>query len=161
MTTKQLTKLATRIATLKAAHRIVWIEGIDADQIKGKIAGKACYFVKAESLNADGGCWYYIIRWEQVEWICSCEATKPCKHEKALQAHINALVITQRQPTREEDRKPAPKTERVKVTVAGYTRNGWTSESRGWQEDTSRTPRVLSEAEETAAAYYRMSLQEF
>ncbi len=90
MTTKQLQKLETRIATLKATHRIIWIEGISAEMITGKINGKACQFVKADSLNANGGCWYYIVRWNDVEWTCSCEAMKPCKHEKAMQARCNA-----------------------------------------------------------------------
>lgn len=99
MTQKQLTKLETRIASLKAQKRIVWIEGISAEVIKGKIAGKECYFVKADSLNENGGSWYYIVRWEQVEWRCSCEATKPCKHERKIAARVNAQFV---QPTKAE-----------------------------------------------------------
>lgn len=98
MTTKQLSKLATRIAMLKAQGRIVWIEGIEADIIKGKIAGKACYFAKAETLNAAGGHWYYIVRWNAraAAYDCSCEAYKPCKHEGAVQGHCAAMLVTLR-----------------------------------------------------------------
>lgn len=91
-----MTKLENRIATLKAAHRIVWIEGISQEIIKGKVAGQPCYFIRAESLNADGGHWYYIVRWDFVEWRCSCESVRPCKHEKALKAHYAVIVAKNR-----------------------------------------------------------------
>jgi len=101
VTTKQLTKLENRIATLKSQNRIVWIEGIEKEIIKGKALGKSCYFVRAESLNENGGSWYYIVRWEATAWRCTCEATKPCKHERT----INALMIArfEAKKAREED----------------------------------------------------------
>jgi hypothetical protein len=82
MTAKQLSKLETRIATLKDQKRIVWIEGINAEVIKGKIAGKQVFFVKADSLNKNGGSWYYIVRWAAAGYQCSCEyqGYKQCQH---------------------------------------------------------------------------------
>lgn len=108
MTTKQLTKLENRIATLKAQNRIVWIEGIGKDIVKGKIAGKSCYFVKAESLNENGGSWYYIVRWEATAWRCTCEATKPCKHERT----VNALMLA-----RYEAKKASEAAERLLKSI--------------------------------------------
>lgn len=90
MTVAQLTRLSKRIETLKSQHRIVWIEGISTDIIKGKVQGRPVYFVRAESLNADGGHWYYLVSWNdaRIRWECSCEATKPCKHQVAVNASI-------------------------------------------------------------------------
>lgn len=101
MTTKQLTKLENRIATLKSQKRIVWIEGIQKDIIKGKIAGKACYFVRAESLNENGGSWYYIVRFVAVAWLCTCDdkAHRACIHA----ASVNALMVAQYQAKREQE----------------------------------------------------------
>lgn len=91
MTTAQLSKLNHRISTLKAQNRIVWIEGIEKEIIKGKLLGKPVYFVRAESLNADGGSWYYIVSWQAVRWSCTCESVKPCKHE----IHVNNMLVAQ------------------------------------------------------------------
>lgn len=124
MTQKQLTKLETRIATLKAQKRIVWIEGIEASVIKGKIAGKQVFFVKADSLNANGGSWYYIVRWESVEWRCSCEATKPCKHENAVKARVNA----QFQPTKAEQAEAKAISERLQAELVLHQAEQYTKE---------------------------------
>ena len=94
MTSKQQSKLETCIATLKSANRIVWIEGINAEIIKGRIAGTACYFVRAESLNKAGGSWYYIMRWNETEWQCLCEhrGHNACKHVQAVRNHYAVIV---------------------------------------------------------------------
>lgn len=98
MTVKQLTRLANRIESLRRDGRIVWIEGISADIIKGKVQGRPVYFVRAESLNADGGHWFYIVSWSDVRirWECSCESVKPCKHQVA----VNALLVEKYQRER-------------------------------------------------------------
>lgn len=90
MTTKQLTKLANRIETLRREGRIVWIEGIASDIIKGKVQGRPVYFVRAESLNADGGHWFYLVSWNEtrIRWECSCESVKPCKHQIVVNARL-------------------------------------------------------------------------
>lgn len=98
MTTKQMFRLQERIASLRDAGRIVWIEGISKEIIKGKASGVSVYFVRAESLNLDGGHWYYIVSWDatRTSWACTCESAKSCKHQRS----VNAMLVEAHQAAR-------------------------------------------------------------
>lgn len=43
------------------------------------------YLVKSDSSDQ-----YYQVRWTGIEWRCNCPATKPCKHERAVNEVIAA-----------------------------------------------------------------------
>jgi len=49
-------------------------------RITDKATGAKFYLVKSDSQENT----YYEVRWQVNEWRCNCPATKPCKHERAV-----------------------------------------------------------------------------
>lgn len=128
MTPAATKALEKRIATLKAAKRIVWLEGNCVSQdapVKGKCGnGETCYFKRADSLNALGGHWYYILSYSEWEhaFVCSCrESRASCKHEVELRALLVAKY-------RAEKAVKASDAMRNRVYAASPQKEAWTDE---------------------------------
>jgi hypothetical protein len=64
------------------ANKAMTIEGVNGAKVSLK-AGEKFYLARAASLG-DG--WFYIVRLRIIGKKCSCAASKPCRHEIAVQA---------------------------------------------------------------------------
>jgi hypothetical protein len=125
------------------------------------------YLIKSDT---EEGVWYEI-RFDHTHlaWSCTCPAIKPCKHERAVQQVL--AIRRERIAAQMGGEMPAIVAEmQAEEDARQQTREEHLAEDRTYRhakieramaERTSCKPRVLTEAEETAAAYYRMSLQEF
>lgn len=110
-----------------------------------KQTNEVFYMIKSDS---DENTWYELhFDHTRLAWTCTCPSAKPCKHERALQ---QVLAIRR---------------ERIATAMGpealASVKHAQAEEDRKLASRTFCTPRVLTEAEETAAAYYRMSFQEY
>jgi uncharacterized membrane protein len=72
-----------------------------------KATGQVFYMVKSDTQD---GVYYRVdYRHEALQWQCSCKATKPCKHEKAVNSVLKAKLEIGKvnKPRREQEAKQA------------------------------------------------------
>ena len=128
---------------------------------------KVCYIVK----SSNGKDTYQTCLFNGKATGCSCPSTRPCYHMTQIEAKEAARQAAST-PSKADIAATANKATTFHLFQAKYdyrqpTREEHLAEDRAYrmaqieQAMAERTSRVITEAEETAAAYYRMSFSEY